>query len=124
MKISFTPVVEGRSFLSGIKKLLTLLIGTSLMFVVPLQSSWAKEHVITICFGGTRLPITAWQGDAKTEWGDYVNAYKRPSLIASLHHHHLAHPDDGQHTIYVSGVGASHTVNDGCLIISVAPWPL
>lgn len=100
MKISFNPVAKSCLFRSTTKQLLTLLIGSSLLFFCPVQSSWAVEHVITMYFGGTSLPQTAFNPE--------VNEYDSPSLIASLHRYHNKDPAT-QHKIYVAGVGAPET---------------
>jgi len=100
MKTYFTPITNKRLFLSGTKKFITLLIGTTLLFFCTVHNSWAVEHVITMYFGGTSLPINAWKPE--------INEYDSPSLIASLHRNHKAAATT-QHKIYIAGVGAPET---------------
>jgi hypothetical protein len=112
MKISFNPITDRHSLWGIANKSLKSLIGTTLLFFCVAPASWATEHIITIYFGGTSLPVTAWRADAETPWGKLVNEYGSPSLVASLHRHQGVW-DSRHHKIYVPGVGAPRSAGDG-----------
>lgn len=101
MKESLPPITRNRFLQSNLMKFITLFVGASLVFFVTVQSSWAKEYVVTMYFGGTSLPVNAWQPE--------INDYDNPSLMAVLHKNDQA-PKSARHfKIFIAGVGAPET---------------
>jgi len=109
MQTVISLIGKYRLFWRNSRKLLVLAIGAMVMLLGLAPVAWAEVQVVTIYFGGTGLPETAWM-DGESRW-------ETPNLIATLHQNHLACAAN-QHKFFVPGVGAKPACSTGTIQLS------